>query len=138
MSANAFRWPELRARISIMDRGLACALFAALFAVACSADEPSGTKAQPQTVCDYGTKYPNANVIDPDSPVYEDASWTQQEVVDNFVEAKSLGLPAYPAYRAAREHSQYLECAYCKCGCGGPTLAHQSAIDCFKDMHGFA
>jgi hypothetical protein len=133
MSASGFRWSELRARLRSMRHGLV-----AVLAVACSADPPSDPAQAPTTLCDYGSVYPNASVIDPDNPVYQDGSWTQQEVIDNFEQAKLLGKDAYPAYRAARDHAQYMECAYCKCGCGGPALGHESAIDCFKDMHGFA
>jgi hypothetical protein len=122
----------------------------ALLLAACSSDdsEPQGSGGSggatssggssgvTTTSCDYGTMYPAANVIDPDNPLYSDASITQQEVTDKFATAKAQNTSAYRAYRAARDNVGYMPCAYCKCGCGS-SIGHESAIDCFKDMHGF-
>jgi len=91
----------------------------------------------PAVVCDLGTMYPTLDVIDPDAPVYSDASWTQDAVVASFAKAKAESSMAYLAYRAARDYSHFLDCAFCSCGCA-PGIGHLSAIDCFKDMHGFA
>lgn len=91
----------------------------------------------PAVVCDLGTMYPTLDVIDPDAPVYSDASWTQGAVVALFDNAKAKGSIEYLAYRAARDYSHVLDCAFCSCGCA-PSIGHLSAIDCFKDMHGFA
>ncbi|GMV16146.1 MAG: hypothetical protein AMXMBFR56_43700 [Polyangiaceae bacterium] len=87
--------------------------------------------------CELGTMYPELTVIDPDAPQYSDASWTQADVATLFAKAKTDGSMAYLAYRAARDHSHLLDCAFCSCGCA-PGIGHLSAIDCFKDMHGFA
>lgn len=83
-----------------------------------------------------GTKYPGKGTIDPDNPDFEDALWTKEEVQNKFAAAKAQDLPAYHAYRAASRASAVLECAFCACGCA-TSDAHLSAIDCFKDMHGF-
>jgi hypothetical protein len=89
-------------------------------------------------VCDLGTIYPNEPLIDPDNPDYEDGSWTTQQVIDAFADAKAQDTQAYRAYRAAFQYSQFLECAFCSCGCDAPSLGnHLSSMDCFKDMHGF-
>ena len=74
--------------------------------------------------------------IDPDAPVFNDASWTQAKVSQVFVEAKGQNTSAYLAYKAARDYAHVLDCAFCSCGCA-PSIGHLSAIDCFKDMHGF-
>jgi hypothetical protein len=76
-------------------------------------------------------------MIDPDAPVYQDAVWTQPEVDQAFAAAKAQSSSAYRAYRAARDHAEYMPCAFCGCGCAS-AAGHASAIDCFKDMHGFA
>jgi hypothetical protein len=81
--------------------------------------------------------YPNLAVIDPDAPQYSDANWTEADVAKLFSQAKIDQDLAYLAYRAARDHADVLDCAFCSCGCA-PSVGHRSAIDCFKDMHGFA
>lgn len=87
-------------------------------------------------VCSLGTMYPDRTVIDPDAPVYQDADWTQQAVTTAFAEAKAQNSQAYRAYKAANKYTQYLQCAFCACGCA-TSPGHKSAIDCYKDMHGF-
>jgi len=96
----------------------------------------SGAAGATSATCDLGTMYPGVEVIDPDAPVFQDGTWSQQEVVDAFAQAKAEGNTAYLGYRAARDYVQYLDCAFCACGCA-PAIGHLSAIDCFKDMHGF-
>lgn len=83
-----------------------------------------------------GTKYPGKGTIDPDNPDFEDALWTKAEVQQKFAAAKAQGLAAYRAYKAAQRASGVLDCAFCTCGCAASD-GHLSAIDCFKDMHGF-
>jgi hypothetical protein len=83
-----------------------------------------------------GSLYGDAQVIDPDDPVYEDAAFDQAEVEQLFAEARDQGNETYGAYAAAREHAAALEYAFCSCGCAS-TIDHLSAVDCFKDMHGF-
>lgn len=87
-------------------------------------------------VCSLGTMYPDRAVIDPDAPVYHDSAWSQQEVTDSFAQAKAQDSQAYRAYKAANKYTQYLQCAFCACGCATQP-GHKSAIDCYKDMHGF-
>jgi hypothetical protein len=117
-----------------------CSAGAVACLFACSENgEPGGNAGAggaPQLACDLGSVYPAADVIDPDAPVYQDATWTQPEVEQAFAEAKTQSSPAYRAYRAARDHAEYMRCAFCSCGCA-PVAGHLSAIDCFKDMHGF-
>jgi hypothetical protein len=150
MSASGFPWSDTRARLRAMipARRVLHGL-AALLLAACGQSSGSSKAGAPDagitpdaqgqlTVCDYGTVYPGVSVIDPDNPVFENDTWTQQKVVDSFVKAKEMNLDSYRAYRAARDHSGYLECAFCKCGCENPPFDHESSIDCFKDMHGFA
>ncbi len=83
-----------------------------------------------------GTMYPGIGPIDPDAPVFSDATWTQQEVTAAFLEAKVQNSDAYRAYKAALSLGDILECAFCICGCH-ESIGHLSAADCFKDMHGF-
>jgi hypothetical protein len=113
---------------------------ALLLAAACGAGEDSspatGTGGSTALSCELGSMYPNQGVIDPDAPVFEDANWDQAKVSDAFAKAKADGTTAYLAYRAARDYTQHLDCAFCACGCA-PGIGHRSAIDCFKDMHGF-
>ena len=78
-----------------------------------------------------------APLLDPDAPVYEDARWTQAEVEAAFAEAAAEDSAAYRAYKAALAYPGLLECAWCACGCADSD-GHLSALDCFKDMHGFA
>jgi hypothetical protein len=97
----------------------------------------AGSGGAHQTVsCDLGTVYPSQQVIDPDNPVYQDASVTQAEVTEMFAQAKAEDTSAYRAYRAARDFVEYMECPFCACGCAAGS-GHLSAIDCFKDTHGF-
>lgn len=86
--------------------------------------------------CDLGTAFPDAAVIDPDAPVYSDAGWSQAEVEVAFADAASTNSTVYRAYKAANAHPDYLVCAFCACGCAD-SAGHLSALDCFKDMHGF-
>ena len=86
--------------------------------------------------CELGTMYPGTGVIDPDAPVFSDANWPQDKVTQTFAQAKTDASTAYLAYRAARDYAKYLDCAFCACGCA-QSIGHLSAIDCFKDMHGF-
>ncbi len=88
-------------------------------------------------VCTLGTVYPNRDTIDPDAPDYEEPGWTKPEVAQAFADAKAADDKAYRAYRAAHQYAQFLECPFCACGCAIMDVAHQSAVDCFKDMHGF-
>lgn len=86
--------------------------------------------------CTLGTVYPNSSVIDPDNPKYSDSKYTAVQVKTEFAQAKQFNSKAYKAYKAAFEHPELMECGFCPCGC--QTLdGHESAIDCFKDMHGF-
>ena len=96
----------------------------------------SGAAGTPSALCDLGSMYPTAPLIDPDAPVYQGANWTQQLVDEAFAKAKADQTTAYLGYAAARDHEKYMQCAFCSCGCG-PSIGHLSAIDCFKDMHGF-
>lgn len=89
-----------------------------------------------EVVCELGTKYPGQAPIDPDVPDFEEEGWTKAEVAAAFAADKAKNGPAYRAYKAAVAHQDVLECAFCACGCG-PSIGHLSAIDCFKDMHGF-
>lgn len=84
----------------------------------------------------FGTIYPGIDPIDPDAPIYSDADWTQEQVTVAFDDAKAGNTLAYRAYKAAYELGDILECAFCACGCAS-LVDHVSAMDCFKDMHGF-
>ena len=86
--------------------------------------------------CDLGTMYPNSAVIDPDNPDFEDAQHSRAQVIQTFADAKTADNQAYQAYRAARDYADLLTCPFCACGCAD-SIGHLSAIDCFKDMHGF-
>ena len=83
-----------------------------------------------------GTIYPNEGQIDPDKPVYSSEWQTQEETEKAFAQAKADGTNAYKAYKAAFDNPEVLLCAFCPCGCH-ESNKHQSAMDCFKDMHGF-
>jgi hypothetical protein len=99
------------------------------------AREASLRDAPPAPQC-LGTRWPGRQTIDPDNPDFEDQTWSKAQVQGKFAEAKQQGSDAYKAYKAARVHASVLPCAFCACGCA--TLeGHESAIDCFKDMHGF-
>ena len=110
--------------------------FVAFVAMAACGDESAPRASGASAACDLGTMYPAKDVIDPDAPKFADANWTQQQVSAAFAQAKTDNTSAYQGYRAARDYKQYLECAFCACGCY-PSIGHLSAIDCFKDMHGF-
>ena len=86
--------------------------------------------------CDLGSSYLDLGVIDPDDPSFEDGDWAEEDVRDAFADARDHDSKTYRAYRAAREHAGLLECAFCSCGCAASD-GHLSALDCFKDMHGF-
>lgn len=100
----------------------------------------AGAEAQSDTgsagVSCLGSVYPSRGPIDPDGPDYEESGWTKQDVADAFAEAKTQGTKAFRAYKAAHTYPELLECAFCACGCAS-TFGHVSALDCFKDMHGF-
>lgn len=115
---------------------LRLALVAVLVAVLASGCIRKECEGSLEASCELGSVYPDAHVIDPDTPNYSDAHWTQAEVEEAFVEAASDDSRAYQAYAAARDHADLLECAFCDCGCA-PSVDHLSAVDCFKDMHGF-
>ena len=95
-----------------------------------------GSAGGASVVCELGTMYPGEPLIDPDAPVFDDANWSQAKVSDAFAKAKLDGAKPYLAYKAARDSAKVLDCAFCNCGCA-PGIGHKSAIDCFKDMHGF-
>jgi Protein of unknown function with PCYCGC motif len=94
-----------------------------------------GTSSQALS-CDLGSAFPDSPIIDPDASVYQDENWTQDEVTAAFAQAKLDDSAAYRAYQAARKHEAHMTCAFCACGCAEES-GHLSAIDCFKDMHGF-
>lgn len=87
-------------------------------------------------VCTLGTMYPGLPAIDPDNPDFSDDVFSKEQVIADFAEDKAKNGAAYRAYKAALENQETLECAFCACGCA-PSIGHTSAIDCFKDMHGF-
>lgn len=91
--------------------------------------------AQP-VVCELGTMYPTWPPIDPDNPDFEDDVFSKEQVIETFATDKAKNGDAYRAYKAALVHQDVLDCAFCSCGCT-PSIGHLSAIDCFKDMHGF-
>jgi hypothetical protein len=124
-----------------MRGAVLAALAAVLMLQACGNDSagtaPSAAGGAAGVVsCDLGSVYPDSTVIDPDAPVYEGTGWSQSSVTQAFAEAKAEDSSAYRAYRAARDHTEYMECPFCACGCAEGN-GHRSAIDCFKDMHGF-
>ncbi len=84
-----------------------------------------------------GSVYPDSGPIDPDNPVFSDAYYDQEQVSGMFAQAKADDIKAYKAYKAGHLYPELLECAFCDCGCEGPPSNHVSAVDCFKDMHGF-
>lgn len=84
-----------------------------------------------------GSVYPDQGPIDPDSPVYSDQYYTQEQVTKMFAQAKADNTKAYQAYLAGYKYPDLLECAFCYCGCASPPAEHVSALDCFKDIHGF-
>lgn len=100
-------------------------------AVLAAGDKGVGASA----VC-LNSMYGNDPQIDPDNPVYSDASVDQATVTQLFASAAATNSKAYRAYRAAFENPVVLKCAFCDCGCNA-SVGHTSAVDCFKDMHGF-
>lgn len=117
-----------------MVRWLVPTTLAALL-VGCAVDAPSATTtASPPSGC-LPSKWPDRAVIDPDAPAFEDAAYTREKVEELFAGAKASSSSAYRAYRAARDHADVLACGFCACGCAAD--GHLSALDCFKDMHGF-
>lgn len=83
-----------------------------------------------------GTVYPDLAVIDPDDPSYADGDHTAEEVRAMFAVERADDTQTYRAYRAAHTWPDLIECAFCACGCA-TGLGHVSALDCFKDLHGF-
>ncbi|MGZ3424204.1 MAG: hypothetical protein ACXWUG_21485 [Polyangiales bacterium] len=83
----------------------------------------------------FGTGLPDSVLIDPDDPHFSDEGHTEEQVKAMFADAKAKDTAAYRAYRAARANADVLPCAFCACGCA--TAGHRSAIDCYKDLHGF-
>ena len=81
----------------------------------------------------YGPDVPN---IDPDDPIYEDDQYSQEQVTEMFEEAAAANNTAYQAYAISLQYPDVVECAFCACGCR-TSDEHLSAVDCFKDMHGF-
>ena len=117
--------------------------------VAAAADSQGGTldvgngspdgavaDAEEEDVQCLGTIYPTDGQIDPDNPVYSSEWQTQEETEKMFAQAKADGTNAYKAYKAAFENPEVLLCAFCPCGCH-ESAKHVSAMDCFKDLHGF-
>lgn len=86
--------------------------------------------------CTLGTLYPDRAVIDPDNPDYEEEFHSKAEVTQMFAKAKADNTKAYRGYIAAKKYPDLLLCAFCPCGCGD-NPGHLSAVDCFKDFHGF-
>ncbi len=84
-----------------------------------------------------GSVYGDAPTINPDSPVYEDADYSQAEVTELFEQARQANSDAYRAYAFAWQHGELLECGFCACSCNAMSINHWSNHDCFKDMHGF-
>lgn len=83
-----------------------------------------------------GTVYPTRGVINPDDPNYEGDGFSKQQVSEMFSRVKAENGPAYRAYKAAFNNADNLHYAFCGCGCA-LVSNHISAVDCFKDMHGF-
>ena len=101
-----------------------------------SADDDSTNTPLPEPLC-LGSVYgPDVAVINPDNPDYEGDGYTHDEVAQLFTEARAANNQAYRAYRAAYEHPDVVQCAFCLCGCAS-SVDHVSAEDCFKDLHGF-
>ncbi len=98
-------------------------------------DAPPAVDEGPAIAC-YGSKDPAATLIDPDAPTYSDADNPLDDVRARFSKARATNAAAYRAYAAAKKNADVLGCGFCKCGCAR-SLGHESALDCFKDMHGF-
>jgi hypothetical protein len=107
-----------------------------LLLAGCAVEAPVASiiDAGPPVEC-RGSKAPAAPLIDPDNPQFSDETFSNAEVRDKFLRAKNDNTAAYRAYKAALANADVLSCGFCKCGC--TSLGHVSAIDCFKDMHGF-
>ena len=101
-----------------------------------ASDDDTGDDDAVQPIECLGSVYGDAPSIDPDYPIYDGEDYTQQEVTEAFAEARAQNSYAYQAYRIARDNPELMECAFCSCGCA-VTEGHISAVDCFKDMHGF-
>ena len=120
--------------LSIPHRFAIAVLLVVVLASGCIRKECEGSG---EVSCELGSVYPDAEVIDSDDPTYSDGNWTQAEAQEAFAEARQDNTDAYRAYAAARDHAELLECAFCDCGCAS-SVEHLSAVDCFKDMHGFS
>lgn len=83
-----------------------------------------------------GTSMPERDVVNPDDPTFSDSNFTNEQVREMFAKSRANNAAAYRSYSAAKANADVLSCAFCSCGCSGP-LRHMSALDCFKDMHGF-
>jgi len=123
-------------RATTLPAAIALAACAAAPAVHGSVDAAARQVADAGPAQCLGNMYEEAPVIDPDHPVFSDASHTAEQVAAMFAQAAAENSRAYQAYRAARDQSAVLSCAFCACGCSS-SPGHLSAIDCFKDLHGF-
>jgi hypothetical protein len=113
------------------------ALCAALSAPCCgdAPQDPGSGAAGDAGEC-LGSRWPERAVIDPDAPAYSDSTHDAALVTAWFEDAKHADSPAYQAYSSAHRKPELLGCAFCPCGCAA-AAAHRSAVDCFKDLHGF-
>lgn len=105
--------------------------------VAGAVDVPEPADTDPASLVCLGSVYPDSGVIDPDDPKFSDEMYDTAQVKLMFQQAKTANSNAYKAYKAALKYPELLECGFCNCGCAAPPANHISAIDCFKDMHGF-
>lgn len=112
------------------------AVAAALLLIGCASDGAAPIVDNGPAAACYGSKDAAAALIDPDNPTFADSAITNAEVREKFSRARERNSGAYRAYRAALANADVLSCAFCKCGCAGG-IGHVSALDCFKDMHGF-
>ena len=111
------------------------ALMAVLFVVVSCSESPESVDDDTPPTC-LESVYPDEGVIDPDDPQFEDSTRTREQVQSMFAHAKETNSDVYWAYKAASDSPELIQCAYCACGCA-ITEDHLSAIDCFKDLHGF-
>ena len=103
----------------------------------CNSTSPKNGDEQYSGISDcLGSIYPDRGVINPDDPQYEDNIYTFEQVRQMFAQAKQENSRAYRAYKAAYTYSHLANCAFCACGCS-ESSGHLSAVDCFKDIHGF-
>jgi hypothetical protein len=100
------------------------------------ADAGADVSWDPGPVTCYDTKYPGVSPIDPDAPNFSDPDHTVDATKALFAKAKADNSAAYRAYKIAHDNPEALQCARCACGCAR-SLGHISAVDCFKDLHGF-